>query len=1795
MPSLFDIGKSGLQAYRQSLAVTGQNIANINTDGYKKRETVLEEVTGAGGGVTEISDQSGLGVRVEDIKRAFDQFLLDKVRQTSSLFQKADSFLQEVKDLENILLPSDANLSNSIGEFFNSLQQIAAAPDDQAPRIISIEKGKDLAGQFNLYANRIESLKDKIFDKSKNAVTSVNLLSRQISSINAKLLASGGAGDSSNALLDQRDLLIDQLSEVSQISVSYINKGAAEIRLGNTGSGPVIVEADASPSKGSNIITEIDILKKGARLQPVVGINQTATNQIQGGIIAGLVDSYALADDTLQEIDNLAVLLSKKFNEINMSGLNLDGKKGEQMFSVSSLEAVENPTNRSNVGVAVFVTDASKVISQNYNVIYNEETNLWTMTAPSLTDPVQGSEVLETDGFKLSFFGNALNGDEFNIVPTSPSKGMNFLLSRPQDIAAAATSLVSASSSNVGSAKLEEMALINELDKTTLKNINTVFSNGLSPVTATEFSTDGGAAIIPSGASFVNLSSYQKQPQLQFGLSASDITSATSITVTLSDASSVTVDLSGVTSIEELADVLNRSRDVQGNAHNFRSMGLFASGGGSTLTIASNDKEFSSGTISSATTINGNVINPSVTVASQMQIFTREGRHLAGTVLTDAEVAEFLTEENGFNLSAEYRADYLNGTGTEKYRNIEISRATTSGNHVISYGADGAAASAQRAATVVPASHVAAAYTLTVNSTSTSKSKNITVPIESSAGYVSNLINTEASSLGLEATAISRVKIFPPNLSGTISFNLKSKPGVNNDAEISASVLPSNLTNLVNSINNFSGRTGVTAQLSSDKTHLILENQDGDDIQISNFINPDSLTIDTTGLGASASTTISSTAHGLSTGDKVIYTAGGTALGNLTSGNTFFAIYHDDNNFKLASTLANAKAGSAITVGGSGGSSTDIFAHPITMEVLKKDFLSFSTAISTDLDGNSFKAARFSGEIQIESSSAISTSNDGGTTTVTGTQNAFNDGFMSITTSSTGEIKTVKPLVLEGDFSTGHPEGLASNSSIASYGLTLPSTSTGSNFTTTVDVSGFESLSTEQVSKKIAEGLRANSPAIEISGKSVEDIPVDGSSFNINHDGLTYTLTMENGEVIVSGGEKGLLNAYFENPDPITINTTSLNGTDTITSTEHNLETGDAVVYNAAERVVVDTTQFNSTVTITAPNHGFSTQDPVVYTAGGSNPISGLISGTTYYAIRVDDNSFKLASSSANAGGGTALTITGSSGGSVSDVFSSPRAGLLDGQTYFAVKVDEHNFKLASSYTLATNSVPSVLTIGTGNEGGNSADTFDPGKSFYLSAGRTISASQFSFPVDSTNDTNATTFGLEPEEVITTITSSSVDTITQARITAGTHMHITMGRKEPYALGFTNNEKTGAASGSATTLTLNTHGFKTGDKVLFTQVGGNNNGLTSGSSYFAKVVDANTISLASSYENATADNPTVITFGGNGNVGDKYSVVQAKIYSDAHSDDFTGPGTGTEVTNIGVTVDVVQVDDTNAQVVIKKEADKGTVIIGNPKFSDDANAELYGFKTNQTHVNVINDSIRIQSFGSEAKASSVVDVEVPANSIKSLVGNNLSITNLPPEDLVVIMTGNGSKKIASNYGQIIPEVDSSELKLVVDSSNNKKLEVFDAETNHSIATRLIPDNGIITSVGKTLRLVGEASVNDSFNITNNTQGVGDNRNILQMIALQESDVNGVNSGSFQDIFNATAAEIGSNVRSSELSVEDAIASRDEAKAKEDERAGVSLDEEAAALIQFQQAFSANARIIQTARELFDSLMMVVSK
>ena len=121
--------------------------------------------------------------------------------------------------------------------------------------------------------------------------------------------------------------------------------------------------------------------------------------------------------------------------------------------------------------------------------------------------------------------------------------------------------------------------------------------------------------------------------------------------------------------------------------HDFKNYGLFASGSNGYLTIASSISDISSSSILSK----GNSYTPTISnitaassLASNVQVFTRDGRHVSGTSLNAAEIASLIKTDNGFLESAEYRNDYLN----HNYRGINLSRKTVSGDFVRNFGSN---------------------------------------------------------------------------------------------------------------------------------------------------------------------------------------------------------------------------------------------------------------------------------------------------------------------------------------------------------------------------------------------------------------------------------------------------------------------------------------------------------------------------------------------------------------------------------------------------------------------------------------------------------------------------------------------------------------------------------------------------------------------------------------------------------------------------------------------------------------------------------------------------------------------------------------------------------------------------------------------------------------------------------------------------------------------------------------------------------------------------------------------------
>ena len=214
--------------------------------------------------------------------------------------------------------------------------------------------------------------------------------------------------------------------------------------------------------------------------------------------------------------------------------------------------------------------------------------------------------------------------------------------------------------------------------------------------------------------------------------------------------------------------------------------------------------------------------------ASDLQIFTREGRHIAGVAFTDAQITEFMTSANGFDDSAVYSAEYLNNT-TSAYRGIDMDVSFSGGMHFIKIGSNGVAPSLAQGTTIVPG-NATVAQTMSV-ALSDGSSLSVPITVGASASSAAHSFNEVLRNSGVRAEAKTQVELFAFPSNGVVSFDLEVANRV--PIEISADVTPSNLSNLAIALNKVSNETGVVAVTSSDNARIILTSDDGDDIVIS--------------------------------------------------------------------------------------------------------------------------------------------------------------------------------------------------------------------------------------------------------------------------------------------------------------------------------------------------------------------------------------------------------------------------------------------------------------------------------------------------------------------------------------------------------------------------------------------------------------------------------------------------------------------------------------------------------------------------------------------------------------------------------------------------------------------------------------------------------------------------------------------------------------------------------------------------------------------------------------------------
>lgn len=230
----------GLIAHQQSLNTTGHNIANANTAGYSRQEAVLTAmnalVVPANSGITGAGAQLGTGVDVTQIRRIRDSFLDVQFRSANMQLGGAAAKSNSLEQIElSFAEPSDDGINALLRQFWNAWSDVANAPEPAPARTAVVEAGNALAAAFQTIAEQLTKVAAQAqseYDRITGANGDVEIWARELAELNDTIAHAVIVGQAPNDLMDRRDLLIDRLSELAQVSVTNLESGAVRVDFG---------------------------------------------------------------------------------------------------------------------------------------------------------------------------------------------------------------------------------------------------------------------------------------------------------------------------------------------------------------------------------------------------------------------------------------------------------------------------------------------------------------------------------------------------------------------------------------------------------------------------------------------------------------------------------------------------------------------------------------------------------------------------------------------------------------------------------------------------------------------------------------------------------------------------------------------------------------------------------------------------------------------------------------------------------------------------------------------------------------------------------------------------------------------------------------------------------------------------------------------------------------------------------------------------------------------------------------------------------------------------------------------------------------------------------------------------------------------------------------------------------------------------------------------------------------------------------------------------------------------------
>jgi flagellar hook-associated protein 1 FlgK len=512
---ILNIGTQALQANQIALQTIGNNIANANTVGYSRQNTILATVAGQYTGAGYV----GKGVNIQTIQRNYDEFL---TRQSTlaTATQAGDVTRSDyLKQLSDIFQGGSTGIGTAINDMLNAFSDVASTPTDQTARTVALTRIDETARRLRAGSQSLDDLQIGITQALGEKLNAVNTLAKQIAAVNGQISLAQGTGQPPNDLLDKRDQLIRDINQYVQTSSVKADDGSIGLYLGGSQS-LVLGSSAATLTLGSNEFGDAQQSKVVVNRD---GISVTMDeNRLGGGEISGLL-RFQNTDvvEGRNLLGRLTAAVTTSMNNQHALGLDLDGVPGTNLFTPVSVNNILVPvapaapnTGTITLGtglttdLTLSISDTSKFVASDYQVDVSA-------AGTSVTRMSDGKQVAGPSGLPLSFDGLLLNsvsgvanpGDRFYLKPFSTAaNGIAREFSSPRALAVASPIVGKMGVNNTGSLQLTSLAT--QVNPPVGMPVTVTFDTTVSP---TQYSLSG-AGPFPNGTGPFTYTSGQTIP-----------------------------------------------------------------------------------------------------------------------------------------------------------------------------------------------------------------------------------------------------------------------------------------------------------------------------------------------------------------------------------------------------------------------------------------------------------------------------------------------------------------------------------------------------------------------------------------------------------------------------------------------------------------------------------------------------------------------------------------------------------------------------------------------------------------------------------------------------------------------------------------------------------------------------------------------------------------------------------------------------------------------------------------------------------------------------------------------------------------------------------------------------------------------------------------------------------------------------------------------------------------------------------------------------------------------------------